>query len=233
MGGKGTRFSDAGYKINKACIPTTDRHSGKKLPMVICAMKDIPGIHDPKNKIICVDRDFHEHNGTEQIIRDFFPNTTFIHDHVLLDQAYGCFLAREFLQTDDELFIGACDNGMIFDAEEFRQARLEADVLMISHSNDDNIVAVIDGVVYAKKHKGHPRNPLRWREDGTRITGYLDREKRLAYSKKYYELKPCEFCGKELQIQNYKRHYASSKCKILKELKEANEKIVKLEAITN
>ncbi len=139
MGGKGTRFSDAGYKINKACIPTTDRHSGKKLPMVICAMKDIPGIHDPKNKIICVDRDFHEHNGTEQIIRDFFPNTTFIHDHVLLDQAYGCFLAREFLQTDDELFIGACDNGMIFDAEEFRQARLEADVLMISHSNDDNI----------------------------------------------------------------------------------------------
>jgi len=139
MGGKGTRFSDAGYKINKACIPTTDRHSGKKLPMVICAMKDIPGIHDPKNKIICVDRDFHEHNGTEQIIRDFFPNTTFIHDHVLFDQAYGCFLAREFLQTDDELFIGACDNGMIFDAEEFRQARLEADVLMISHSNDDNI----------------------------------------------------------------------------------------------
>ncbi|MDG1436743.1 MAG: hypothetical protein P8P83_03030 [Rickettsiaceae bacterium] len=25
MGGKGTRFADAGYTINKACIPTTDR----------------------------------------------------------------------------------------------------------------------------------------------------------------------------------------------------------------
>ena len=32
-------------------------------------------------------------------IQEFFPNTVFIHDHVLLDQAYGCFLAREFLEV--------------------------------------------------------------------------------------------------------------------------------------
>ena len=115
MGGKGTRFSDAGYKINKACIPTTDRHSGEKLPMVVCAMKDIPGIDDLANKIICVDRDFHKINGTEETIHKFFPNTIFIHDHVMLDQAFGCFLAREFLQSKDELFIGACDNGFVYD----------------------------------------------------------------------------------------------------------------------
>jgi dTDP-glucose pyrophosphorylase len=139
MGGEGTRFSNAGYKINKACIPTTDRHTGKKLPMIICAMKDIPNIYDSNNKIICVNRDFHEKNGTEDVIRKVFPNTIFIHDHVLMDQAYGCFLAREFLKTDEELFIGACDNGMIFDSEEFNKAKMEADVLMISHSNDDNI----------------------------------------------------------------------------------------------
>ena len=139
MGGKGTRFSDAGYKINKACIPTTDRHSGKKLPMVVCAMKDVPGIHEPDNKIICIDRDFHETNGTEKTVSEFFPNTVFIHDHVMLDQAYGCFLAREFLQSDDELFIGACDNGIAYDKNEFEKARKDADVLMISHTNDDNI----------------------------------------------------------------------------------------------
>jgi dTDP-glucose pyrophosphorylase len=139
MGGKGLRFADAGYTTSKPCIPTTDRHTGMKLPMIICAMKDIPDILDSKNKIICIDRDFHEENGTEEIIRQFFPNTTFIHDHVLLDQAYGCFLAREFLQTNEELFIGACDNGIIYDKSEFDKARKEADVLMISHSNDENI----------------------------------------------------------------------------------------------
>lgn len=139
MGGHGTRFLEAGYKENKACIQTTDRHTGKKFPMIVCAMKDIPGIYDKDSKIICVDRDFHETDGTEQTIRDEFPETIFIHDHVLMDQAYGCFLAREFLQNDEELFIGACDNGIAYDQEAFDKAREEFDVLMISHTNDDNI----------------------------------------------------------------------------------------------
>ncbi len=139
MGGNGTRFSNAGYNINKACIPTTDRHSGKKLPMVICAMKDIPGINNINNRIICVCRDFHQRDGLEEIIKKSFTNTTFIHDHVLLDQAFGCFLAREFLDCEDELFIGACDNGFVYNDKEFSKAKSEFDVLMISHSNDSNI----------------------------------------------------------------------------------------------
>ena len=51
MGGKGSRFLEAGYTENKACLLTTDRHSGKKLPMIICAMKDLPGIQDKKNTL--------------------------------------------------------------------------------------------------------------------------------------------------------------------------------------
>ncbi len=139
MGGKGTRFSDAGYKINKACIPTTDRHTGQVLPMVVCAMKDVPGIDENNNKIICVDRDFHAKNGTEEEIKKHFPETIFIHDHVLLDQAFGCFLAREHLKSDEELFVGACDNGISFDRKAFDEVKKDADVLMISHTNDTNI----------------------------------------------------------------------------------------------
>ena len=139
MGGKGYRFKDAGYAINKACIPTIDRHSGKKLPMILCAMKDIHGIHHPKNKIICVDLPLHKENGTEKAILNVFPNTIFIHDNDLLDQAFGCFLAREFLQTDEELFIGTCDNGMSYDKKAFEKACNQVDTLVISHSNDDNI----------------------------------------------------------------------------------------------
>ena len=141
MGGKGIRFANAGYKISKACIPTTDRHTGQKLPMVVCAMKDIPEINNTKNKIICVNRDFHKTNGTEKIILNFFPNTTFIHDHVMLDQAFGCFLAREYLQSEEELFIAACDSGMVYDKVLFDQLRKSFDALMISHTNDYNIAS--------------------------------------------------------------------------------------------
>jgi dTDP-glucose pyrophosphorylase len=139
MGGKGSRFSEAGYKINKACIETTDRHSGKKLPMIICAMKDIPDISKETNTIICVDRKFHEENGIEQVILDEYKNTLFIHDHVMLDQAFGCFLAREFLDSNEELFIAACDNGMDIDMEEFNKLKKSSDAIMISHTNDQNI----------------------------------------------------------------------------------------------
>lgn len=140
MGGFGTRFTDAGYTTNKPCIPTYDRHTGTTLPMVLCAIKDIPGSSDPANKIICVDRDFHATNGTEQTIRSAFPDTVFIHDHVLLDQAFACLLARDFLKSNDELFIGACDNGIDIDIEAFERKKAESDVIMISHSGDQNIL---------------------------------------------------------------------------------------------
>ena len=78
MGGKGSRFAKAGYEINKACIPTTDRHTGRTLPMVVCAMKDIPGIDNTENKIICIDREFHQANGTEEIIQQHFNKVVFI-----------------------------------------------------------------------------------------------------------------------------------------------------------
>jgi NDP-sugar pyrophosphorylase family protein len=139
MGGFGTRFTQAGYTINKACIPTTYRSTGKKLPMVVCAMSDIPGIYDKQNKIICVNRSFHADNGTEEIIKQNFAQTVFIHDHVLLDQAFGCFLAREFLQSDEELFIGACDNGFVMDALKFEEIKKTCDAIMISHTADSNI----------------------------------------------------------------------------------------------
>lgn len=139
MGGFGSRFVSAGYTINKPCIPTIDRHTGAEIPMVVAAMQDIPGISSPDTVIICVNRDFHAKDGTEAAILERFPGTIFIHDHVLLDQAFACLLAREYLQGDDELIIAACDNGMDLDAEAFAARKVEADALMISHSGDENI----------------------------------------------------------------------------------------------
>jgi hypothetical protein len=98
------------------------------------------------------------------------------------------------------------------------------------NSNDDDIVAIIDGVVYQKRPKGKPRNPLRWTKDGKHITGYIDREKRLEYNKKYKALKVCEFCGQERQISHFKQHQQSKQCLLMKEINETKKK---LEEITN
>ena len=153
MGGLGTRFSSKGYQLNKAEILTTFRKTVEKLPMVICALKDIPGSDTLKNKIICINRLEHKESGLEQKILDSFPQAIFIHDHVQLDQAYGCFLAREFLDSEEELFVGACDNGFDIDINQFNKLKKEFDAIMISHSNDSNIESNPNAHSWAKLDK--------------------------------------------------------------------------------
>lgn len=139
MGGKGSRFTQQGYKLNKTLIPVTSRHDGKKYPMAFSAINDIPWCKNKKTKIICVNSIEHAGNGLEKKILSKFPQTIFIHDHIKLDQAFGCFLAREFLEKDDELFIGACDNGFDIDLKKFNKLKETSDAIMLSHTNDLNI----------------------------------------------------------------------------------------------
>lgn len=154
MGGEGSRFRKEGYKLNKAEIPVLDRHSGKELPMIICALKDIPWLKNKRNKIICVNKLEHELSGLESKIKDIYPKTIFIHDHVKLDQAFGCFMAREYLKKEHELFIGACDNGFEINIEEFNKLKKTCDAIMISHTNDTNIESNPEAHSWAvlKKH---------------------------------------------------------------------------------
>tara|TARA_X000000950_G_scaffold288101_1_gene403300 strand:+ start:1458 stop:2252 length:795 start_codon:yes stop_codon:yes gene_type:complete len=139
MGGKGTRFADQGYTLNKALIPVTSRHDGKKYPMALSSLMDIPWIKLKSTKVICVNSLEHEKNGLEKRIKNFFQHAIFIHDHIKLDQAFGCLLAREFLDNEEELFIGACDNGFDIDLKSFNQLKKNSDAIMLSHTNNANI----------------------------------------------------------------------------------------------
>jgi len=150
MGGEGSRFLEQGYKQNKAEIPVLDRHSKKELPMILCALKDIPWLKKKKTKLICVDKIDHQISGLESKISKYYPQTIFIHDHVKLDQAFGCFLARDYLNSDEELFIGACDNGFEIDLKKFNQLKKVCDAIMISHSNDSNIESNPEAHSWAK-----------------------------------------------------------------------------------
>lgn len=142
MAGAGSRFSEAGYTVSKPAIPTYDKRTGKKLPMVVCATLDLPGVAQDGENVIYLDRDFHKANGTEGAIQKTFPQARFITvDHLTEGQACTCLLAEKFINNDEELLIAGCDNGMEFDRQKFAQYCSEADVLVFTYRHNEAVLA--------------------------------------------------------------------------------------------
>ncbi len=139
IGGAGSRFKNEGYKIKKPLIKITDRYTGKKIPMILGALKDIPWINQKNKRLILVNNSEDVINGLETLVKKEYKDSIFIHDHVKLDQAFGCLLAREFLQNNKELFIGACDNGFDLDIKKFNKLKKISDVIVFTHTGDINI----------------------------------------------------------------------------------------------
>ena len=132
MGGKSSRFFEAGYKENKATLPVTSFINGKRYPMALASILSIPWITKSNNKIICINDIEHSFNGLESKIIREIPEAIFIHDHVKLDQAFGCFLARGYLKKNEELFIGASDCAFNIDMRAFSEMKKNSDVIIFS-----------------------------------------------------------------------------------------------------
>ena len=142
MAGEGSRFTQAGYKESKPTIPTYDRRTGKKLPMVVCATLDLPQIESDGRNVIYVDRDFHKKNGVEDEIKKYFPKAKFITiNHLTEGQACTCLLAEQDIDNDEELLIAGCDNGMECCKEKFDEYRKDADVLVFTYRHNESVLA--------------------------------------------------------------------------------------------
>lgn len=142
MAGESCRFAEAGYALSKPAIPTYDKRTGDKLPMVVCATLDLPGVKDGGSNVIYVDRDFHKDNGTEKAILNFFPEAKFITtDYLTEGQACTCMLAEEYINNDEELLIAGCDNGMELNIDKFNTYRNEADVLVFTYRHNEVVLA--------------------------------------------------------------------------------------------
>ena len=106
MAGEGKRFAEQGYTTSKPAIPTTDRRTGQDKPMVVCAVLDLPGVEPDGANVLFIDRDFHKRDGVEDAIHGAFPNARFIAaDHLTEGQACTCLLAKEQINTEEELLI--------------------------------------------------------------------------------------------------------------------------------
>jgi len=151
MAGEGKRFQEAGYSDSKPAIPTWDVKSGAKLPMVVCAANCLPGLEDDGKNLMFVEREFHRRDGTEERIREQFPQAGFLVAAELTEgQACTCLLAKEWIDGDEELLIAGCDNGMLFDAAKFDKLRREADLLVFTYRNNDAVVENPDAYGWMK-----------------------------------------------------------------------------------
>lgn len=141
MAGAGQRFTEKGYKISKPAIPTTDRRTGKKVPMVVCAVMDLPGVESNGKNVTFIDRAFHKVDGVEDIISDFFPEASFITvDKLTEGQACTCLLAKSIIDSDSSLLIAGCDNGMLLNYDRFRIMTSQCDVLVFTYHHNQSVL---------------------------------------------------------------------------------------------
>lgn len=142
MAGAGSRFTEAGYTICKPSIPTYDRRTGQKKPMVVCATLDVPGAERDGSNVIYVDRNIHKEDGTEENIRKYFPMAKLITiDHLTEGQACTCMLAESLIDNEDELIIAGCDSGMEINVSKFDRLRNDADMLVFTYRHNEGVMA--------------------------------------------------------------------------------------------
>jgi dTDP-glucose pyrophosphorylase len=141
MAGEGKRFADAGYTTLKPAIMTTDWRTGKKLPMAVCAVLDIPGLSPGGSNVIFVIRDTKEKAELKKTVLTCLPEAQFIEIAGLTEgQACTCLSAKGIVNNDDGLIIASCDNGMILDAKAFRRETAVADALVFTYRHNRSVL---------------------------------------------------------------------------------------------
>jgi len=141
MAGAGQRFADEGYTTHKPAIPTTYRKTGEVLPMVVCAVKDLPCVEPDGSNVFFIDRTFHKADGVEETIKEHYPKASFITIENLTEgQACTCLLAKEYIDNDEPLLIAGCDNGMVLDKNSFLQMTGKCDVLAFTYRNNPAVL---------------------------------------------------------------------------------------------
>jgi dTDP-glucose pyrophosphorylase len=132
MAGAGSRFTNEGYKVSKPLILVN------KKPMVVEATHHLP---KSKNHIYICKKKHLEDDKIDVEIKKFYPKAKFITiDYLTEGQASTCLLAKDEINNNEELIIGACDNGMIWNKKKFLLEKNETDCLVWTFRNNVTVV---------------------------------------------------------------------------------------------
>lgn len=131
MAGKGSRFTDAGYTQNKALIPV----SGE--PMIVQAAKSMP----KANKWVFVVKQEHLlETDVINALKSVGDDVAIVVDPDPQGQLKSCLVAKNHYDNDEPIFIGACDLGMVWDAEKYLTTlNSGADVISWSFTQQPNL----------------------------------------------------------------------------------------------
>ena len=111
LAGAGQRFVDEGYKDPKPLISVSN------LPMIIQAARSLP--ETEKQVFICRDEHLSRFPLGETLTR-FYPGSRCVSvDHLTAGQASTCMLAKDIVDANAPMHIGACDNSMVYDEKKF------------------------------------------------------------------------------------------------------------------
>lgn len=133
MAGAGSRFKDVGYTTPKPLLDILGK------PMVVSAAEALP-LADSYTFVV---RDFQIQDfQIDQYLNKYFdsPNIVVL-DHLTEGQAVTCLSAKSIINNDDELVIGASDNGMIYDIEQFNSLKNSADAIVFSFRNNPSVTS--------------------------------------------------------------------------------------------
>lgn len=134
MAGAGQRFVDAGYEPPKPLIEV----AGKS--MILKAAESLP----PADQWIFVCQDLHiKESQIDARLSALFENAKVLSvDGLTEGQACTCLLAKDFLDPNSILTIGACDNAMSYDRNRFDEAieDPEVDALIWTFRNNQSVL---------------------------------------------------------------------------------------------
>lgn len=110
MAGSGKRFTDAGYKQSKPLIPVSGH------PMIVQAVKSMP----PADKWVFVVRQEHmEEKEVIDTLRSVADDVEILVDSNPIGQLNSCLVAKKYYDSEEPMFVGACDLGMIYDLKKY------------------------------------------------------------------------------------------------------------------
>jgi dTDP-glucose pyrophosphorylase len=125
MAGHGKRFTDAGYTASKSLIPV----SGK--PMIVRAVESMP---EADEWVFVVRQEHLDEKEVMDTLKSVASKVTILVDPNPTGQLRSCLVARKFIETDEPIFIGACDFGMIYDENEYLRVLQDPKSRVISWS---------------------------------------------------------------------------------------------------
>jgi dTDP-glucose pyrophosphorylase len=112
MAGAGSRFVQEGYSTVKPLIPVSG------VPMIVRAADSLPTMDQAV--FVCRDEHLRDFPLESTLKTHYGPQTLCLSvDHLTEGQACTCLLAKDSLDLDAPLMIGACDNGMVWDEAAF------------------------------------------------------------------------------------------------------------------